>query len=113
MTIQSLFRRPNRWTQGELARDANGDGTIPNWQHKFAKDWTKPVCFCLSGAVDKCYGDAPWQTRKRVLRRIREAIACIKGRRPNKWRNESIVGWNDVPGRTIQEIRAVVRAAGV
>lgn len=105
MKIQTLFRRTSAWTQNEMARDADGLDVDP-------RD-PDATCFCLSGAIERCYGEATYRERGRVDQRIRRAIAVEKGFDPRAWSIVSIIGWNDTPGRTITEIRRVVRLAGV
>ncbi len=90
MTLADAFRRAadliepeGRWTQGEYARDKNGDAVDPR-----AKD---AVCWCAVGAIllvgrhfyfranrymsmdISKFNDTPGRTQKEVVRRLREA----------------------------------------
>jgi len=47
MKVKELLADPARWTQGHFARNADG---IPT-----ASDSQGAVCWCISGAVKKCY----------------------------------------------------------
>jgi len=49
MKVKELLADPARWTQGEFARNADGCKTSSDDDHA--------VCWCLSGAIKKCYPD--------------------------------------------------------
>lgn len=47
MTVAELLESPERWTREAVARDSKGLST-------YAED-PKAVCWCLAGAILKCY----------------------------------------------------------
>ena len=78
---------PNRWTQNDEARDANG----------YACSARNPdaVQWCVSGAVDKLYPV------------FREHEAWMEMRRLMP--GGSVVCFNDAPNRTVEEVIAQLR----
>ena len=106
MTIETLYRKPNTWTREEMAKDRSGEGCD-------ATD-SEAVCFCLLGAIDKCYPLS--RDRVRVTTALYREIRRARGltlRPPQSWKRTEIASWNDSPTRTIREVRKVVRQAGV
>ena len=63
MTVLELLSDPKRWTQDAFARDSTG--------FKCDVDAPDAQCFCLLGAIYKCYGTWPSQT---AFEPIREKI---------------------------------------
>jgi len=72
------------WVKGLFAGDANGDGCD-------IED-TKAEKFCLIGAAFKCYPNDVG------------TIRCLL----DKELGDIAVSWNDAPGRTFEEVRALV-----
>lgn len=73
MKVHELLADPSRWTKGSYACDKNGKDTF--------FDSEKAVCFCLAGAVNKCYSDR--KDRIRVFHDITETVkkngfSCIE-----------------------------------
>lgn len=97
MLIQTLFRKEDRWIQRDMAIDAQ----------RRSVDVSDPeaVCFCLAGALTRCYPDST--ARQKAIRKISRVLA-----RTFNWHG-GIIGWNDESVRTITDIRKVVRLAGV
>ena len=85
----NLIEPEGKWTQGDLAVDANGDET-----------WTadpNSVCFCAEGAImHVSFG----QPREPIFREFRHALGV-----------DRIYEWNDAPGRTQAEVVAKLREA--
>lgn len=82
MKIKELLSGPEKWTQHTYARDKNG---------RDCSQWSQEaVCWCLYGAVDKCY-----ENIIEIDNKIREKVI-------------SIVDWNDDPNRTFEEVKALV-----
>ncbi len=57
MKVQELLTRET-WIQGDFARNKDGKVT-----HELDDD---AVCFCLWGALTKCYGDEAGKVRDRI-----------------------------------------------
>jgi hypothetical protein len=94
-TVRELLAGESRWTTRYYARDNGGYGIFPKSTHA--------VCFCLSGAVLRIYGEgeAAYAVNDRLLvaihKRTREAIG--------------VATFNDVHG--YKAVMAVVKEAGV
>lgn len=89
-SLQELFEDEKRWTKGEYARDEKGFRVDSNSK--------EAVCWCLSGACSAVYrhaGLAIWIKLSRSLP------------------NNEVVAWNDDPARTIDDVRRLVKEAGV
>jgi hypothetical protein len=99
MTIQQLYRKADRWIQGDWVTTKRGE-SLETVNDRGA------ACFCLDGALHKCY------PRARV-RRLQKAISTFETGSPAHWRLQGIIAWNDQQGRTIRDVRKVVRLAGV
>lgn len=84
MKVQELLTDPSKWTKEAYARDINGKpvGTKS----------TEVSCFCLSGAIDRCYQDSA---------NIRLKI--------HSYLHESIPVWNDAPERTFEDIQQLIK----
>lgn len=97
MKISELFSEPSRWTQHTYARDAA--------TRRCSARSDSAVCWCLTGALVKCYGGDV----------TRYAEAEDKVRRALTARGEAhyIVEWNDSPLRTFAEVKALVEQADV
>ncbi len=102
MTVQSLYRRADRWTQGVLTR---GHGN------------TK--CYCLIGAlehkydIDGNYSSRQYARYKAAKERVRKAINELFGYRSYSGVFHNIADFNDHPNTNIADVRAVVRRARV
>lgn len=60
MKVLELLSDPKRWTQGAMARDSDG--------MKRATYEKEATCFCLVGAIQKCYGTVPGEADYTPLR---------------------------------------------
>jgi len=83
MKIKDFLKESN-WGKGQYARDA--DGNI------CAVTDAKAVKFCLIGAAKRCCPEKM------------NAIRCLL----DKELGDIAVSWNDAPGRTFEEVRALV-----
>lgn len=88
MKVADLLTDDSRWTQGENARD---DGGFP-----IAAESEDAICWCLAGAIKRCYGDEDEVLR--VLRIVHNRL------------NTQIDIWNDAPERTFADVRALIEA---
>lgn len=90
MQIIELYRNESRWCQGASARDARG----------FVSDihGTNSVCWCFGGAIQRCYPTSSVEVRQR----IKDHLGI-----------ENLVHWNDAPGRTFEDVLAVVKELGL
>ena len=93
MTVAELLDSPEKWTKRAFAKDA--DGRHVNEQSDRA------VCWCLAGAVWRCYGCGP------------EADEAFE----KLWKHVALHGavskFNDHYTTIFEDIRRVVLAAGV
>lgn len=87
MKLQQLFDKPEKWTKGAFAKNAKGEGVIPD--HPTATSW------CLSGGLSHCYGDGPLSTD--IYHRIVKELNV-----------PFISNWNDEPETTFDDIRNVI-----
>lgn len=95
---RDLLSKPNGWTQGTYARDANGDDQS---HRKTSSDVT---CFCSIGAIDvstprACRGEHVYymhKSRAEAMSALRHAIS------PNS--DIPIAVWNDALQRTQKEV---------
>lgn len=97
MKVRELLDRPERWTQGVLARDTT-TGNPVGPESEFATAW------CLGGAVMRAY--PAYEDQTEPLRRLREAI--FGPPRGKGYPEPRIGNWNDAPGRTFEEVRELV-----
>ena len=94
--VKALLASPMNWTQRSMSREESGMSVHPTN--------ATATCWCLSGAIvhltggiDENWRDACWA--------LSNAIA------PGYAYGVSIPAWNDVPGRTYDEVMAVVDRA--
>lgn len=86
--IKDLLDRPEKWTQGSMARDVNGmdlmDPLMPG-----VTSW------CLLGALEHCYGygTSQWLEKRHLLEKT------VGG-----W----VSSWNDAPERTWKEVKDLI-----
>ncbi len=86
------------WCQGWMARDDAGLNRAVHEEHACRWD--------LSGWLMRVYG----------TNKIRYDTACAKVRRVLEARGQytgALSGWNDMPGRTAEEVRELLKEAGV
>lgn len=104
MKIYELLEKPESWTQGVSARDKNGKYTATS-----SKD---AVCWCLAGAIMRCYGrqfpeemSTPEAEIAARVGAIDEKIRLFVTRTVAK----DYVTWNDEPHRKHQDVLNLVR----
>lgn len=97
MKIHELLSDRTKWTQGCAARDEKG-----NQAYIESKD---AVCFCLVGALDRCYGR---MTEERFLaaNKIKERVKAKNG-------YATIPEYNDAPTRTYEQVLQLVKELDV
>jgi len=78
------FLNESNWTQGQFARDEDGNSCA-------AID-ARAKKFCLMGAAYKCFSNET------------EMILDLL----NRELQGDAIGWNDAPGRTFEEVKAVI-----
>ncbi len=83
MKVSGLLDRPEKWTQGWSARQA--DGTECNSTMDGA------VCWCLYGAIKECYCDVAL-----IVARVEETLG------------DFVTAWNDAPQRTYEDVIQLV-----
>lgn len=97
-TLQELFAASGRWTKLSLAEDVNGWPVEPE---------DESACrFCITGGALRIYPEAE---KRLILWKLREAAAADLGMDGQY----SIATWNDMQGRTIKDVRRLVKMAGV
>lgn len=89
MKIKDLLTDECKWTKGHAAIDKNGNETSPTRE--------SAVCWCLSGAIDKCYGSGNSDELLRVVIKIIEKI-----------QTNYILVWNDHKKRTFKDIKQLL-----
>jgi hypothetical protein len=85
-----IEQHPERWTQGELARDVEGD-EVPT-------ESAEAACWCAWGWIDRVTGEYTLAYHPAV-----RALSCAV--------RADIIDWNDAPGRTAAEVAAAFRRA--
>lgn len=81
MKAYELIDKPEKWTKGAFARDANGYRATTNFK--------EAVCYCIHGALGVAYDGIYTAEAERIRRRLGLT---------------NLVGWNDAPERTWQEV---------
>ena len=97
MTIQELFSDASKWCKVYYAKDKEGRGTGPNV--------VDAVCWCLEGAIRKCYV-------RSEIQQVKEKLAVAAQQLFPKRRGSSIV-FNDDPETTFEDVRKLVELADV
>jgi hypothetical protein len=92
MKVSELLSDPARWTTEEFAKDADGFPVNP-------RDG-RAVCWCLLGALEKCYGSSYTPEYDKLSEAIRQRVG-------DPW----VVEFND--RATHSEIIEVVTKAGI
>jgi len=93
MKVRDLLIDASKWTTKTSARNAEGEACSP-----ISKD---AVCWCLSGAMLKCYPDTYYDhSWLEIERRLRNHLKILG--------EYSLLVWNDNPKRTFQDIRDLI-----
>jgi hypothetical protein len=87
MKVRELLSDESKWTQDANARDKNGVD-VPVYS-------PKACCWCLQGAMDKCYGfwNGPWDLLRKNLPE-------------DRFRLITVAGWNDM--HSYEEVKELV-----
>jgi len=91
MKVRDVFTTPATWIKGMYARDGEGNGIRP--QDPEAK------CFCLQGAIRKCYDPAGDFSKEYM--RVRDLVCTRLG-------GSDIPSWNDADERTFKQVKQLV-----
>jgi hypothetical protein len=91
MKIKELLTDESKWTQGSFARDKDGN--------KVGLATPEAVCWCISGAVMRCYDPFKAGAIEEMILIHANVHRSIK---------VSIMGWNDHPSRTFEDIKSLV-----
>jgi hypothetical protein len=95
MKVQELLTDESKWTRRAYARN--------RWGHVTGVRENDAVCWCLFGAVEKCYG---WTVEGLRARKNIEGVLAELG-------YDSIAQFNDGPWTLFKDIQSVVKQAGV
>lgn len=95
MKMYELLDKPEKWTQGFIARDESSNPTAP------LDDYA--VCWCLLGALDKCYPRHYLEVRK-----INKTTECRLSEAIRKKYSKSLVQFNDNPNTTFDQVRSIL-----
>lgn len=87
MKAYELLAKPESWTQGAFARDAEGRAT---------QDLMQSACWCVAGAIKRCYESRV--DRQKALDRLEDETGWY-----------AIPPWNDDPARTHAEVVDLLR----
>jgi hypothetical protein len=90
MKIKELYDSPSRWTRGWFARDKDGDRASTFSQ--------EAVCFCLAGAVEKCYPAS--KEGDEIAYKLENAIRA-------KGFGRGYINWNDEVA-TFEDVKSLV-----
>lgn len=96
MKAHELLAKPEHWTKGHMAVDALGN--------EVSARSTEAVCFCLLGALVRCYNDGTVEGTSRYVRVRSELRERVK-----QLGLSGIIGWNDDDVRTHEEVLAVLK----
>lgn len=86
MKAWELLSKPGAWTQGYFARNSNEE--MRNSRDEDA------CCWCAMGGISRCYSGPEWAS---AVNRLSDAVG---GHIPK---------WNDTPGRTQEEVVALLK----
>lgn len=97
MTVRELLSEEGKWTQGAYARDAVGKSVALNAP--------AAVCWCLKGALNRCYAPEAFHA---AFQRLTAIVPKVKvdGFEP-------VAAFNDHPSTTFVDIRRVIEQAQI
>lgn len=107
MKIKELLSDASKWTQGRHAADEKGNDELP--------ESSNAVCWCLSGAIMKCYLDdneIANRLRFKIVDKINRYIKIKSNGLYIKYSN-NIIPWNDDKNRTFEDIKILVETLDV
>lgn len=88
MKVKELYTDASKWTQRTYAADANGECVSYHMD--------SAVCFCLAGAIHRCYPEDN-EEKNTVYKKLNQRLHGLM-----------YIDWNDEPGRTFEEVKALV-----
>lgn len=97
MKAHELLADPKRWTKWAYARDVNGNGVKP--------ESDDAVCWCIKGAIIKCYGGSFAQygkQRNKVVDKLEELYDILQ-----------IHEFNDCIGTTHEQVVSLLKELDV
>ncbi len=94
MKIRELFSSPAKWTKANFAVKADGTSTTA--------ENPEAVCWCLYGAVNKCYGKT--EDNGHAVLQLMGRHLKDKGMRESG----SVIGFNDDEDTTFEMVRNLV-----
>lgn len=97
MKVQEFLADPARWCKNHSAKRAGGTST--------SSDDPLAVRFCLASAIGKCYGHD--RAGHEVYEKLEPIIKARNGR------YVTVIGFNDDPRTTHDDILAVCREADI
>jgi hypothetical protein len=100
--VGEILSEPSRWTKVAFARNAEG----------IEVDVESPdaACYCFIGAIQKAEYEVALQSwRSQIVRNTVNSCLPTPGTLP--FSSSAIVGFNDAPERTFEEVRAVIECA--
>lgn len=91
------------WCQGEYATADSFSDVAP--------DSERAACFCIMGALMRCYGTGSYA----YTQAVEKAAACLPSSVPvlGISAGARLVRWNDMKGRTKQDVVQLLQEAGV
>ena len=93
LKIKELLSDPSSWTQHVIARDCK--------RERVAVNDSSATCFCLYGALRRCYGSTinPLSNKEEydIWNRLQQMVP-----------DRDPIGWNDAPERTHAEVLELV-----
>lgn len=89
MKIKDLLTDESKWVKGHSATDKEGYAVNPIGENA--------VCWCLIGAMEKCYG------RNNALELLRVSIKIVE-----KIQTNAITTWNDDSKRKFSDIKKLL-----
>lgn len=104
MKVRELLDSPEKWTKGAIARDSKGNLVSYNSPNA--------VCFCLLGAIYKCYASDKMNPDKMNPDKLPLEIRKLIGSLLNL-RSDSISYFNDAPKRTFEDIKNLVNTLDI
>lgn len=94
MKIKELLKDESNWTQDKFARDENGMGV--------SADNSTAVCWCLTGAIYRCYHSDD----DRVVALVTDYIF-------ETFNTYGIAHWNDLPTTTFSDIKQLIETLDI
>jgi len=94
MKAHELLSDASKWTKGAFAK--NKDGIRTNYSSRNA------VCWCLLGAMDKCYDKSGWEFQFALFNKLRTVIKT-------KYNITGVSKFNDAPERTFEEVHNLLK----